>query len=167
MILCSHRAGETASEALYSDCGAYRYRLSRRWGEGPRLACIMLNPSTATELRNDPTIARCEARARRDGFGAIDILNLFAFRATRPEDLRRAADPVGPGNDTTLCDTAVLSARILCGWGNHGRFLGQADRVLARLRARNLSLCHLGLTRSGQPRHPLYVANAVAAQDWS
>jgi hypothetical protein len=166
VILRRHATGATESEALYSECEAYRYRLSRTWGEGARLACVMLNPSTATEVRNDPTIARCEGRARRAGFGGVDILNLFAFRATRPADLRKADDPVGEGNEVELLRTVERAGVILCGWGVHGGFLGAGDRMRSLLRARGLPLCHLGLTRHGQPRHPLYVGTAVDFQRW-
>ncbi|MGL4281256.1 MAG: DUF1643 domain-containing protein, partial [Albidovulum sp.] len=105
-MLKRHDSGDTLSEALYSDCGAYRYRLSRDWSEGPRIAFILLNPSTASEARNDPTVARCEGRARRSGFGGFDVLNLFGFRATRPADLRAAADPFGADNPDTVLDAA-------------------------------------------------------------
>ncbi len=166
MILRQHSAGGIRSEAVYSDCESCRYRLSRTWGDGPRLACIMLNPSTATELRNDATIARCEGRARRGPFGGLDILNLFAFRATRPEDLRKSADPVGQGNDAVLLATAAKAATILCGWGVNGAYRGRGARVLDLLRAQGLPLCHLGLTKHGHPRHPLYVGNDVDFLPW-
>ncbi len=166
MILRRHEAGDTKSEALYSDCGAYRYRLSRSWGPGARLACVMLNPSTATELRNDPTIARCEGRARRGGFGGVDILNLFAFRATRPQELRKAADPVGAGNEAELLRAVESAGRILCGWGVHGGFRGEGERMHGLLQATGLPLFHLGLTKHGHPRHPLYVGNAVDLRRW-
>lgn len=166
MILRRHDCGETLSEALYSDCGAYRYRLSRDWTQGPRLAFILLNPSTASELRNDPTVARCEGRARRGGFGGFDVLNLFAFRATRPEDLRAAADPVGAANAETVLEAAVNANTVICGWGLHGAHLGQGAAMRGLLAARGIRLWHLGLTRDLHPRHPLYVANAVQPLPW-
>ena len=166
MILKRHDSGETLSEALYSDCGGYRYRLSRDWGEGPRIAFIMLNPSTASELRNDPTVARCEGRARRGGYGGFDVLNLFAFRATRPEDLRGAADPYGAANAETVVATAGKAATVVCGWGLHGAHLGQGAAMRGLLAASGIPLWHLGLTRDLHPRHPLYVANAVAPLPW-
>lgn len=165
MILRRHEGGDTRSEAVYSDCGAYRYRLSRDWGTGPRLGFILLNPSTATELRNDPTIARCEGRARRGGYGGFDVLNLFAFRATRPEDLRAAADPFGAGNTEAIL-AAAGAAQLICGWGLHGAHLGQGAAMRELLAARGVPLWHLGLTKDGHPRHPLYVANAVQPMPW-
>jgi hypothetical protein len=166
VILRRHDSAETRSEAFYSDCGAYRYRLSRDWGDGPRIAFIMLNPSTASELRNDPTAARCEGRARRGGYGGFDVLNLFAFRATRPGDLRAAADPCGAANAATVVAAAGKAATVVCGWGLHGAFRGQGAAMRELLAASRIPLWHLGLTRDLHPRHPLYVANAVAPLPW-
>lgn len=166
MILRRHVSGETRSEALYSDCESYRYRLSRDWGNGPRIAFILLNPSTASELRNDPTVARCEGRAQRDGYGGFDVLNLFGFRATRPGDLRAAADPVGAVNAETVLEVAGRAATVVCGWGVHGAHLGEGAAMRGLLAARDIPLWHLGLTRDGHPRHPLYVANSVQPMHW-
>lgn len=166
MILRQHDSGDTRSEALYSDCGTYRYRLSRDWGDGPRIAFILLNPSTASELRNDPTVARCEGRARRGGFGGFYVLNLFAFRATRPEDLRAAADPFGAANTETVLAAVGEAATVVCGWGLHGAHLGQGVAMRGLLAERCITLWHLGLTRDLHPRHPLYVANAIEPRPW-
>ena len=157
MITRRHGAGDTLSEAVYSECGAYRYGLTRVWGEGAQVMFVMLNPSTATELRNDPTIARCERRARALGFAGVRIGNLFGLRATDPKALPRALDPVGPGNDAILVETAVGAATMICAWGNHGLLLGRSHQVEGLLRAGGATLAHLGLTRLAQPRHPLYV----------
>lgn len=161
------RKGDADSEALYSPCGAYRYLLTRRWGEGGLLLYVMLNPSTATEERNDPTIERCERRARMLGHGGLAVANLFGFRATYPADLRAAPDPVGPENDAVLMQAASGAGTILCGWGTHGALMGRGPQVAARLRGTGRPVCHLGLTRDGHPRHPLYVGYAVVPQVWA
>lgn len=161
------RKGDADSEALYSPCGAYRYLLTRRWGEGGLLLYVMLNPSTATEERNDPTIERCERRARMLGHGGLAVANLFGFRATYPADLRAAPDPVGPENDAVLMQAAAGAGTILCGWGNHGALMGRGPLVAGQLRGTGRPVCHLGLTRDGHPRHPLYVGYAVAPQVWA
>lgn len=166
MIERRHDGGGVRSRALYSGCGAYRYLLEREWGEGDRLLYILLNPSTATEVRNDPTVERCERRARALGCGGFAVANLFAFRATRPEDLKRAAAPVGPETDRVLLRAARDSAVVLCGWGVHGAHLWRGAEVALALRAADLPLWHLGLTRAGHPRHPLYVSYAVAPMPW-
>lgn len=151
------------SRALYSPCERYRYGLERRWGDGPSLLYIMLNPSTADELRNDPTIERCQRRALRLGFGAMRIANLFAWRATRPEDLRRAAAPVGPENDALLHAWQAEADMTLAAWGVHAAHLGRGPEMAAALGG---ALHHLGLTRDRHPRHPLYVSYTVTPAPW-
>lgn len=166
MIRRHHSADGIHSEAVYSSCGGYRYSLSRRWGEGAGLCWIMLNPSTATEERNDPTIERCQRRAAALGLPAFAVVNLFAFRATRPADLRAAPAPIGPENDRLLMETARDAALVLCGWGTHGAHLGRGAQVEALLRQAGVPLHHLGLTRDGHPRHPLYVSYGTGPQPW-
>ncbi len=94
------------------------------------------------------------------------MLNLFGFRATRPDDLRAAADPVGAVNAETVLEVACRTATVVCGWGVHGAHLGQGAAMRGLLAARGIPLWHLGLTRDGHPRHPLYVANAVQPMRW-
>jgi len=166
MITRGFTKGDAVSEAVYSDCEAYRYLLTRTWGAGPRALFIMLNPSTATEVQNDPTVERCERRARALGHGAFRVTNIFAFRATDPKVMRAVADPVGPANDAVLTEATAGATAVLCGWGAHGVLLGRGAGVAARLRAAGVALAHLGLTRGGHPRHPLYVAYSVAPRPW-
>ncbi len=150
--------GDAASEAVYSDCEAYRYALTRVWSDGPKALFIMLNPSTATEVQNDPTVERCERRARALGFGAFRVTNIFAFRATDPRVMRATEDPVGPDNDAAILDGVTWADRVLCAWGNHGLHLNRGAQVTDLLRATGVKLEHLGLTGQHQPRHPLYVS---------
>ena len=91
------------STAQYSDCETYRYALTRVWDDaGKRVVFVMLNPSKANEIANDPTVERCERRARALGFGAFRVVNIFAFRETNPHLMRKATSPVGPDNDAIL-----------------------------------------------------------------
>ena len=114
MIHRQHITDLTASHAVYSDCEAYRYALTRAWdANGPRLTFVMLNPSKATELHNDPTVERCERRARALGFGAFRVTNIFAWRDTDPQAMRRAADPIGPANDNSLLAAADWADQII------------------------------------------------------
>lgn len=165
-VIRRHRAGTTRSVAAYSACGQYRYGLSRRWATGPALLYVMLNPSTATETANDPTIERCERRARALGYAGFGVVNLFAFRATRPQDLMRSTDPVGPLNDAAITLALRRADQVLCAWGVHGGHGGQDRRVLEILRRSGRPLLHLGLTKAGAPRHPLYIAYARMPQPW-
>ncbi|KMW58688.1 hypothetical protein AIOL_003667 [Candidatus Rhodobacter oscarellae] len=154
--------------AEYSDCERYRYSLTRTWDHpGRGVAFVMLNPSTASELRNDPTVERCERRARAMGFGAFRVVNLFAWRATDPKDLRAAAEPVGEGNDAALLASAGWAQQIICGWGTHGAHRQRGAQVEALLRGTGQELFALGLTKEGHPRHPLYVGYAQGPVAWS
>jgi hypothetical protein len=170
LITRMFRKGDTLSSALYSRCGAYRYALSRHWlPDAPPLLFVLLNPSTATEQRNDPTLARCEARARRMGFGGVCVVNLYAFRATDPRLLRHVADPVGPMNDAVLEERLVGAALVICGWGGQADssgFPGRGESVLGRILAAGQQPHHLGLTRAGQPMHPLYRPLGLLPQPW-
>jgi len=133
---------------------AYRYLLTRRWDDGPAMTWIMLNPSTADASEDDPTIRRCVGFARREGCGAIQVVNLFALRAADPRELLASPDPVGPGNDGFLL-ARPLAACIVAAWGTHGSLRGRSAEVRAMLVGVRL-LC-LGVTSIGEPRHPLYV----------
>jgi hypothetical protein len=167
MIERSFLKGDAQSSALYSDCERYRYSLTRVWDSGAqRLNYIMLNPSKATEVQNDPTIERCERRARQLGFGAMTITNIFAWRETHPEALRKARHPVGDENDVVLCQQARWSNVIIAAWGVHGTHLQRGDAVEKLLKASDLVLHHLGLTKDGHPRHPLYVSYRTELQVW-
>lgn len=161
-----HLKGDAESVAVYSDCARYRYRLERVWGPGGRVLFVMLNPSTATEVQNDPTVERCERRARALGFGAFAVANIFAYRATDPRVMRGVADPVGPGNDAAIVDLAGAADMVVCAWGTHGAHLGRGAAVEALLRRQGRDLFHLGLTLAGAPKHPLYIGYAAPPVPW-
>lgn len=164
LVFRQHAAEGCVSRVWYSPCERYRYGLSRVWDRtAGSVLFVMLNPSTADEFRNDPTVARCETRARRMGFGAVMIANLFAFRATRPTDLKRAAAPVGPLNDRILAHWTNSADLTIAAWGAHGAHLDRACKYAQSLPDR---VSHLGLTKAGHPRHPLYVAFETQPQPW-
>lgn len=167
MITRDFQKGDAASTAIYSDCERYRYALTRVWDEAkPRLLFIMLNPSKATERANDPTVERCERRARVLGYGAMRVMNIFAWRETDPKKLRRATDPVGPENDALLLAGLAWADRVIAGWGVHGEHVGRGPEVEALLRGAGADLCCLGLSKAGHPRHPLYIAYAKPPMPW-
>jgi len=167
MITREHLKGDAASTALYSPCQTYRYMLTRVWNpDGPKALFVMLNPSTATEVQNDPTVERCERRARALGFGAFRVCNIFAYRATDPRVMRAQADPVGPGNDAAIAQSALWADRIVCAWGTHGVHQGRGPVVEALLRATGRRLYHLGLSKAGHPKHPLYIGYNQQPQPW-
>lgn len=167
MITRTHQKGDAASVAVYSDCEAYRYELTRVWDTGGQKALfVMLNPSTATETQNDATVERCERRARALGFGAFRVTNIFAYRAKDPKAMRKVADPIGPANDTAIANGAVWANRIICAWGRHGTHMDRGQAVERLLRATENSLWHLGLTQGGQPKHPLYIGYDRQPAPW-
>lgn len=168
MITRTHAKGDTASTALYSDDGLYRYDLTRDWGGGGgRVNFVMLNPSTATELANDPTVERCERRARALGYGAFRVTNIFAFRATDPREMRAVDDPVGGGaNDSAIREAALWADLVVCAWGTHGAHMNRGAAVATLLRATKRPLATLGLSKAGHPKHPLYIGYAVQPTPW-
>ncbi|MCP9881258.1 DUF1643 domain-containing protein [Cyanobium sp. Alchichica 3B3-8F6] len=158
-------ATASTSTATFSPCGQYRWWLERVWEPAaPRLIFIGLNPSRADGRRDDPTLRRLLGFARCWGYGALEVLNLFARVSPSPAVLRRAADPVGGASDDWIRRRLVANpeATFWLGWGNQGAWRGRDQVVLALLVGRRLGA--LGLTAAGQPRHPLYVAGDVALQ---
>lgn len=167
MITRTHQKGDAPSTAVYSDCERYRYALTRVWDAGGQKALfIMLNPSTATEVQNDPTVERCERRARTLGFGAFRVANIFAWRDTDPKKMRAARDPVGPLNDATIAESCPWADRIIAAWGTHGAHMERGAQVEALLRGTGLPVFHLGLTKEGHPRHPLYLSYGQQPERW-
>jgi hypothetical protein len=142
------------SAATFDPTGRYRYCLTRVWEDpAPRLCFVLLNPSTADAARDDPTLRRCQRFAALWGYGAIEIVNLFAFRSTDPRLLDWTDDPVGPENDRYI-DTAVArSSQVVCAWGNVSRSSSRATEVLSRIPKPSC----LGCTKAGHPCHPLYL----------
>lgn len=166
MIRRQHQKGDAASYADYSADEVYRYVLVRIWAPGPRVLFVMLNPSTATEAQNDPTVERCERRARALGFGSFAVTNIFAYRATDPKVMRAVADPVGPENDAAIRQMAFDAQCIICAWGTHGLHLGRGAEVERLLRQAGFALHHLGLSKDGLPKHPLYIGYDTKPALW-
>jgi hypothetical protein len=167
MIRRTHLKGDAESVAVYSDCEAYRYELTRVWDPAGRKALfVMLNPSTATEVQNDPTVERCERRARSLGFGAFRVCNIFALRQTDPKIMRAHPEPVGPENDAAILQGCTWADTVVCAWGTHGDHLDRGRHVESLMRGTGAPLHTLGLTRQGHPRHPLYIGYAARPEPW-
>jgi hypothetical protein len=154
-------------DALISECGLYRYRLSRTWGDERPACFIMLNPSTADATQDDPTIRRCIGFARAWGCGGIVVVNLFALRATDPRELYKHESPIGPENDSHIRAAVIECDPVVCAWGVCGTFRRRDEEVAALIRSSGLpwGKC-LGVTRDGHPRHPLYVAGGTPLIDF-
>lgn len=161
---------ELRMTAVFSRCGAYRFALGRMWTPLEQhditkvLVVIGLNPSTATEIEDDPTIRRCVGFAKAWGHHGLTMLNLFAYRATDPKDMLHAhaegIDIFGGMGQATALDVFTRDRRVLCAWGAGGKILNRGAEMLQVLRVRQL--VHLGLTKDGYPRHPLYVRGDTA-----
>lgn len=158
--------------AIVSDCGVYRYSLGREWDAAlPRLGVVMLNPSTADAQSDDPTIRKVVEFAKRLGFGGIEVVNLFAFRATDPKDLwayvkaNTWVHAVGPENDRALVRAALQCGTFLLAWGsqdNRGKVKQwRAQQVRARLAQMGAKTIVLQTNADGSPKHPLYVPYAA------
>ena len=147
----------TEGWAEFCDDRTYRYLLGRRVGDSRRrLLFIMLNPGTADESHNDPTIRRCIGFAERWKFGMMEVANLFAFRTSYVAELRRAEDPIGPGNDLWISCALASADRVVLAWGNHGSYMGRSRQVM-RTVVEATQPYHLGLNKTGEPKHPLYL----------
>jgi hypothetical protein len=153
---------EIESSATFSPCRTYRYALWRKWGSGPYAMFIGLNPSTADELTNDPTIRRCIAFARGWGYDALCMANLFGYRATKPIDMKKASDPVGPENDNILSRLASDAGIAIAAWGTNGTYKGR-DQSVKQLVP---NLHYLRMTKGGHPSHPLYLPANLLPVEW-
>ena len=168
MITRSHIKDDAPSVAVYSDCERYRYALTRVWEpQGRRLSFVMLNPSTATEVQNDPTVERCERRARALGFGGFRVTNIFAWRDTDPKAMKASRDPIGPENDAAILHAADRADQVIAAWGTHGAHLKRGEQVRDLLLGSGHDLFHLGLSQQGFPRHPLYISYGQLPQIWN
>ena len=159
------------NDTLFSPDRKYRYFLSRElrslpFNETKTVNFCMLNPSTADEVKNDPTVERCERRAIAMGFTRLIITNLFGWRATDASQIRKVSDPVGGGNDFAICNAVELSDLVICAWGNNGCFLDRGERVIRLILSRQATPHYLRLTKTGQPEHPLYIPYSIHPKPW-
>lgn len=143
--------------AVISGCGQFRYHLSRNWTDEDAaiLLFVMLNPSTADAETDDPTIRKCIGFADRLRYGAIEVVNLFAYRATDPRALKAAGYPVGPENDGCIAAAARRATDVVCAWGANARGLARPAAVLGLLQQCGVRPKYLHKTADGIPSHPL------------
>lgn len=156
--------------AVISRCGRYRYQLARAWDDRrPPAVFVMLNPSTADAAIDDPTIRRCIGFAQRWDCGALVVVNLFAWRATRPTDLKIVRDPVGPEADVHIMRTIDYAKAedgpVICAWGAHGDLRDRARVVTAMILSAGIVPQVLRMNASGSPAHPLYSPYSCSLSD--
>jgi hypothetical protein len=150
---------EFVDTSEYSDDDVYRWWYERRWADGPSLCFVGLNPATGdTDGKSRPTLDRVVGWARREGCGAVVVVNLFAYRATKPTCLLNASvDIIGAGNDEVIRERSAAAAVTLVAWGSHKLATSRAAVVLPILKR---PVC-VGVTKSGAPAHPLYIPAAT------
>lgn len=145
----------------------YRYALWRLFDPTrPVLVAIMLNPSVATHEDGDRTADGLVRRARRLGYGAILIVNCFAYRATEPSDMKRADDPMGPYNDDIIRTVLDCDVDMLCAWGRNASHRGREEEVKCLISSGRARPHYLRLCAGGEPEHPLYVPGAIGLSPW-
>lgn len=160
--------------ATFDENHDYRYRLSRVWDDTlPRVVWCMLNPSTASAFRSDPTVSRVISFSRRWGYGAAEVVNLFALRSSSPSKLVLSADPVGSANDAAVSDAVAAADLVVAAWGNHGSLVNPKTGIPRSKEVRDLldrcevQVHRLCMTKELQPGHPLYIRSDTVPIVWT
>lgn len=155
------------SDAIFSEDKKYRYLLSRQWQKAkPQVCFIMLNPSTATENVDDPSVRKCGEYARKWGYGGISIMNIFGFRSTDPKELKKVIDPIGKENDDHLLVNALFCDIVVCAWGMHSLYKNRGVGIKTLLEKHGVPLYYLELSKTGVPKHPLYLKGNLQPIKW-
>lgn len=154
--------------ATFSPDRVHRYTLWRDWAgltpTGNGFAMIIgLNPSTADETENDPTIRRCIGFAKAWGYDALCMTNIFAFRETDRDVMTQQSEPIGPDNDQVLIDLSAKASIVVAAWGTYGAHMGRGEQVRHLLP----NLHCLRLTKYGHPEHPLYLPGSLKPVLWA
>lgn len=156
------KPGYIENDARISDCGRYRYLLRRTWiANLPRALLVMLNPSTADAKVDDATIRSCVRLLKGLKYGSLEVVNLFAWRATKPNELLTAPDPVGKDNDAVITAAIERCDIPICAWGAHGIADDRAKQVTVMIRLRRPAIFCFGKTKDGSPKHPLYIKSGT------
>jgi len=142
--------------AKISNCGKYRYWLNRTWDEAkPTCVFVMLNPSVADAKNDDPTIRRCIKIAEKNNCGSLEVVNLFAYRATDRSELRKVKNPIGKQNDEWILKIVKNGKPVILAWGNDGKFLNRGDEIRKLFKNNGIKTEYLKLTKLSEPCHPL------------
>lgn len=150
------------NDAVISDCGKYRYLLRRTWDHSkPRALLVMLNPSTADATLDDATIRSCVRLLAGQGYGSMEVVNVYAYRATNPEELAKQSDPFGPDNERTVAAAIQRCDVVICAWGAYLPARQHAISILNEVRAHRPASYCFGKTKAGSPKHPLYIKSGT------
>lgn len=164
--------GDAANGATFNDTRTHRYTLWRRFEPAAPVermaAFICLNPSTADETANDPTVTRCINYSRKWGYDGFIMLNAFAYRATDPNDMKaQGVHAAGdPENSQAIIDTAKRAGLVVCAWGNHGAFRKRSRDLTYLLMKNGIEVYYLSLNKTGEPKHPLYLRGDLEPVKW-
>jgi hypothetical protein len=154
------------SSAVFSPCLRYRYRLSRGWDVAlPRVLFVMVNPSSADEKNDDQTMRKCIGLAKRWGFGALDVGNLFAGSPPTRRGLRRAVNPIGE-TDAHVLEMAREASWVVLAWGRHGSLYGRGAAMRALLAKNAIPVLGLPRVKNGEPSHPLMLPYTTTPEPW-
>lgn len=147
------------NQCVFSPDRLFRYSLIHQLDEAnpseKLLYFLGLNPSRADEIQLDNTLRRVRGYTAREGYGGFIMGNIFAFRATDPNDMYAAKDPIGPDNDYWLLEHAKRCGKVVCAWGGHGAYLDRGLAVAELLK--DCELVCLKTNSDGSPAHPLYL----------
>jgi len=145
--------------AVFDKDKIYRYSLIRKWNNnGIKIVWIMLNPSTADENIDDPTIRRCIGFSKIWGAGEMEIVNLFAYRSTSPKKLYTYTDPIGKDNDLFILNSVKKANKIIIAWGTHGSLDKRSEYIMFNLlKNYHKKIFFLKKLKDGEPGHPLYI----------
>jgi hypothetical protein len=150
------------NDAVISDCGKYRYLLRRTWDHAkPRALLVMLNPSTADARNDDATIRSCVRLLSGLGYGSMEVVNVFGYRATKPDELMRVRDPIGPRNEHSIEAAVSRCDVVICAWGAFPPAVERSGYVLNAIRAKRPAAYCFGKTKGGMPKHPLYIKSGT------
>lgn len=153
--------------AVFSPCRRYRYVLWRIWDQSKPYCCFIgLNPSTADETTDDNTVRRCTNFSKSWGYGSLCMLNLFSFRSTDPKGLKDEGGLNGIDNLYWILKCCKSAGIVVCAWGTHGAFKDRHRMTLEQLNANSFNAHHLGLTKNGYPKHPLYLRGDLRPTKW-
>lgn len=153
------------NDAVISDCGNYRYLLRRTWDRSkPRALLVMLNPSTADARQDDATIRSCVRLLVGLGYGSMEVVNIFGYRATDPSELNVALDPIGPENERIVSAAVQRCDTVICAWGAHPLAERKSTFLLGYIRSHRPAAYCFGKTKHGAPRHPLYVKSGTTLE---
>ena len=155
------------TEVIFSRCLKYRFSFKREWDKSKKkILYILLNPSTATELKNDPTITRIERHSKILKMGSFTVCNLFALREKNPKLLKKHKYPLGKENDSFIEKYSLEAEIIVCAWGNEGEYMNQSEKIKNLLLTMNHQAYVFGLTKKGNPKHPLYLSYKTSLTRW-